>query len=116
MNRPVILTVKTLIRFSTSLLVCNKSRVAPWCSSLMIQLLPGEREGPFACSTVESSRTINDDLFYCCHPRSLASALADGLDSRGSFHRHCCRRGAVRDVPRVSESLAWWIDAPRNRS
>jgi len=48
MSRPVISTARTLIRFSTSLLVCNKSRVAPWCSSLMTQRLPGEQEGFFA--------------------------------------------------------------------
>ncbi len=47
MNRPVISIARTLIRFSTSLLVCNKSRVAPWCSSLMTQRLPAGQEGFF---------------------------------------------------------------------
>src|SRR5438552_17450136 len=50
MNRPVISIARTLIRFSTSLLVCNKSRVAPWCSSLMTQRLPAGQEGFFARS------------------------------------------------------------------
>jgi len=47
MNRPVILIAKMLNRSSTSLFTCNRSRVAPWCSSLMIQRLPGEQEGSF---------------------------------------------------------------------
>ena len=47
-NQPAILTAKMRMLCSTSLSVCNRSKAAPWCSSLMIPRLPSGREEFFA--------------------------------------------------------------------